>query len=141
MTVAEFLVFYPQFTDAYPAIVLETYVSLANARFVEFCEDTEEARRLYTAHKLTLYAKTMPPALPEDEGGSSASRYSYASLAASGDGSKITSKKVENVAVTYSTGSSSSSAAATGLEDLTETEYGLQLLSLLRRFSYPRYVP
>ena len=135
MTSTDFLAFYPQFTDVFPPIVLETYISLANARFDEFGADTEEARRLYIAHKLTLYAKTVPGASGD---GSEAS--SYAALASSGDGSKITSKKVENVAVTYSSGSSSSASAAT-LEDLAETEYGRQLLTLLRLFSYPRYVP
>ena len=135
MTSANFLAFYPQFTDVFPSIVLETYVTLANARFDAFGTDTEEARRLYVAHKLTLYAKTMP-----GSSGDGSETSSYASLASSGDGSKVTSKKVENVAVTYSTGSSSSSSATT-LEDLTETEYGKQLLSLLRLFSYPRYVP
>ena len=135
MTSADFLAFYPQFADVFPSVVLETYVTLANARFDEFGEDTEEARRLYTAHKLTLYAKTVP-----GSSGDGSDAYSYASLASSGDGSKVTSKKVENVAVTYSTGSSSSSTAA-GLEDLTETEYGKQLLSLLCLFSFPRYIP
>ncbi len=135
MTSADFLAFYPQFTGAFPSVVLESYITLANARFDEFGEDTEEARRLYVAHKLTLYAKTSPAVTPE-----SGSSVSLSSLASSGDGAAITSKRVENVAVTYAAGSSSSSSAS-GMGDLTETEYGKQLLSLLRLFSFPRYVP
>ncbi len=135
MTSADFLAFYPQFTGAFPSIVLESYITLANARFGEFGEDTEEARRLYIAHKLTLYARTAPPA--SGEGGGT---ISLSSLASSGDGATITSKRVENVAVTYAA-KSSSSESAFGLEDLTETEYGKQLLSLLRLHTFPRYVP
>ena len=136
MTTADFLAFYPQFDGVYPDIVLDSYVSLANARFDEYGEDTEEARRLYTAHKLTLYAKTVPSRGEDVSAGSS-----YSSLASAGDGARVTSKRVENVAVTYSSGGGSSSAAGSGLEDLTETEYGLQLLGLIRRFAYSRYVP
>ena len=136
MTTADFLAFYPQFDGVYPDIVLDSYVSLANARFDEYGEDTEEARRLYTAHKLTLYAKTVPSKGEDVSAGSS-----YSSLASAGDGARVTSKRVENVAVTYSSGGGSSSAAGSGLEDLTETEYGLQLLGLIRRFAYSRYVP
>ena len=136
MTTADFLAFYPQFDGVYPGIVLDSYVSLANARFDEYGEDTEEARRLYTAHKLTLYAKTVPSRGEDVSAGSS-----YSSLASAGDGARVTSKRVENVAVTYSSGGGSSSAAGSGLEDLTETEYGLQLLGLIRRFAYSRYVP
>ena len=136
MTTADFLAFYPQFDGVYPDIVLDSYVSLANARFDEYGEDMEEARRLYTAHKLTLYAKTVPSRGEDVSAGSS-----YSSLASAGDGARVTSKRVENVAVTYSSGGGSSSAAGSGLEDLTETEYGLQLLGLIRRFAYSRDVP
>ena len=135
MTPADFLAFYPQFAGVFPTIVLETYAAQANARFDDFGEDAEEARRLYTAHRLTLYAKTVPA-----ETGEASSAASYATLASAGDGSTVTSKRVENVAVTYSAGGSSSASAA-GFSDLAETEYGKQLLSLLRLFSYPRYVP
>ena len=135
MTPPDFLAFYPQFADVFPDVVLESYVALANARFAQYCEDAEEARRLYVAHKLTMYAKTMPVSADGSEAG-----FSYASLASSGEGAKITSKRVENVAVTYSTGSSGS-ASANGMEELYETEYGKQLLALMRIYSYPRYVP
>ena len=64
MTQADFTSFYPQFVGFTPAIVLSTYIAQANARFSSFSpEDAEEARRLYTAHRLTLYARV---ALPEN---------------------------------------------------------------------------
>ena len=134
MTAADFLAFYPQFDSVIPEAVLSAYVEAAGLRFDEFLEDAEEARRLYVAHKLTLYARTMPAAL-EDGGGVS----SFSALASSGDGMKITSKKVDDVSVTFA--SSGGSSSASGLADLNETVYGLQLLTLLRLHSYPRYVP
>ena len=136
MTSAEFLAFYPQFGSVFPEIVLTTIVDSANLRFDEFGEDTEEARRLYTAHKLTLYAKTVP--VSREAGGGVSS---FSALASSGDGTKVTSKKVDDVAVTYAAGSSASSSASSGLADLSETLYGQQLLSLLRMHSHTRYVP
>ena len=135
MTQSEFTAFYPQFAGFTPAIVLSTYVAQANARFGTFSpEDAEEARRLFTAHRLTLYARV---ALPE---GTTPSK---AAIAAAGQAQqKIAGKKVGEVSVTYATGASSSSVSAdTDLSDLTETSFGLQLLSLLRLYSMTRYVP
>ena len=135
MTQSEFTAFYPQFTGFTPAIVLSTYIAQANARFSSFTqEDAEEARRLFTAHRLTLYARV---ALPD---GTTPSK---AAIAAAGQAQqKIASKKVGEVSVTYATGASSSSVSASSdLADLTETSFGLQLLSLLRLYSVTRYVP
>ena len=135
MTQSEFTSFYPQFTGFTPAIVLTTYIAQANARFGAFSpEDAEEARRLFTAHRLTLYARV---ALPD---GTTPSK---AAIAAAGQAQqKIAGKKVGEVSVTYATGSSSSSVSAdTDLSDLTETSFGLQLLSLLRLYAVSRYVP
>ena len=135
MTQAEFIAFYPQFAGFTPAIVLSTYIAQANARFFSFTpEDAEEARRLYAAHRLTLYARV---ALPD---GTTPSKEA---IAAAGQAEqKIASKKVGEVSVTYATGASSSSVSAdTDLSDLTETSFGLQLLSLLRLYSMTRYVP
>ena len=54
MTQEEFTAFYPQFQGFTPAVVLTTYIAQANARFSSFTpEDAEEARRLYTAHRLS----------------------------------------------------------------------------------------
>ena len=135
MTASDFLAFYSQFSII-PEAVLSAFTDSANLRFDEFDEDAEEARRLYTAHKLTLYARAMPSST-EAQGGVT----SFSALASSGDSAKVTSKKVDDVSVTYSSGSSSASSASTGLADLTETTYGLQLLTLLRLHSFPRYVP
>ena len=134
MTQSEFVAFYPQFQGFTPAIVLTTYIAQANSRFSSFSpEDAEEARRLYTAHRLTLYARV---ALPEN------TTPSKAAIAAAGQSQqKIASKKVGEVSVTYSSGTSSTSSAQTDLSDLTETSFGLQLLSLLNLYSMTRYVP
>ena len=133
MTQVEFTAFYPQFAGFTPAIVLSTYIAQANARFGTFQpEDAEEARRLYTAHRLTMYARV---ALPEG------TPPSAASIATAGQAyQRIAGKKVGEVSVTYAAGASSSSASS-DLADLTETSFGLQLLSLLRLYSMTRYVP
>jgi len=110
-------------------------VDQANAHFSSFTPaDAEEARRLYTAHRLTLYARvSLPEGTTPDK----------AAIAAAGQAQqKIAGKKVGEVSVTYATGTSSSSISAnTDLSDLTETSFGLQLLSLLRLYSVTRYVP
>ena len=62
MTAEEFTAFYPQFTGFTPAVVLTGTIRRANGQFSSFTqEDAEEARRLYTAHQLTLYARTALP--------------------------------------------------------------------------------
>ena len=117
-----------------PPVVLTTYIAQANARFSFFSpEDAEEARRLYTAHRLTLYARV---ALPD---GTTPSK---AAIAAAGQSQqRVASKKVGEVSVTYSSGTSSASSVSTDLADLTETSFGLQLLSLLKLYSLTRYMP
>ena len=135
MTQAEFTAFYPQFAGFTPVVVMTEYIRQANKRFSAFsAEDAEEARRLYTAHKLTMYARV---ALPDGV------TPSKAQIAAAGQAQqKIASKKVGEVAVTYSSGTSSSSVSAkTDLADLSETSFGLQLLALLRLYSRSVYVP
>ena len=135
MTQAEFTAFYPQFAGFTPVVVMTEYIRQANKRFSAFsAEDAEEARRLYTAHKLTMYSRV---ALPDGV------TPSKAQIAAAGQAQqKIASKKVGEVAVTYSSGTSSSSVSVnTDLADLTETDFGLQLLSLLRLYARPVYVP
>ena len=135
MTQAEFTAFYPQFAGFTPTVVLTEYIRQANARFSSFTEeDAEEARRLYTAHKLTMYARV---ALPDGV------TPTKAQIAAAGQAQqKIASKKVGEVAVTYSSGTSSSSVSVqTDLADLTETDFGMQLLSLIKMYARPVYVP
>ena len=134
MTLAEFTAFYPQFAGFTPAVVLDACVAQANERFSDFSgSDAEEARRLYAAHRLTLYART---ALPDGV------TPSKAAIAAAGQAQqKIASKKVGEVSVTYATGVSSSSSVSTDLADLPETSFGLQLLSLLRLYGRSVYIP
>lgn len=134
MTQAEFTAFYPQFANFTPAIVMTTYINQANARFGSFSlSDAEEARRLFVAHRLTMYSRV---ALPD---GVSPSK---AAIAAAGQAQqKIASKKVGEVAVTYSSGSSSSASVSTGFADLPETSFGLQLLSMLRLYGFSKYIP
>ena len=134
MTQAEFTAFYPQFAGFTPAVVLTTYIAQANARFSSFSpEDAEEARRLFTAHRLTLYARV---ALPDGV------TPSKSAIAAAGQSQqRVASKKVGEVSVTYSSGTSSAAYARTDLTDLTETSFGLQLLSLLKLYSMTRYIP
>ena len=135
MLQSDFTAFYPQFAGFTPAVVLTEYIRQANSRFSSFSEeDAEEARRLYAAHKLTLYARV---ALPD---GATPTK---AAIAAAGQAQqKIASKKVGEVAVTYSSGTSSSSVSvSTDLADLTETDFGMQLLSLIRLYARPVYLP
>ena len=70
-------------------------------------------------------------------------RTGKAQIAAAGQAQqKIASKKVGEVAVTYSSGTSSSSVSVqTDLADLTETDFGMQLLSLIKMYARPVYVP
>ena len=135
MTESEFKSYYPQFAGFTPAFVLSSCIAQANARFSAFtAEDAEEARRLYAAHKLTLYART---ALPDEIAATKAQ------IAAAGQPpQRITGKKAGEVSVTYAAGASSaSSAASTALADLPETTFGLQLLSLIRLYSRSVYIP
>ena len=135
MTETEFISYYPQFAGFTPAFVLSSCIAQANARFSAFtAEDAEEARRLYAAHKLTLYART---ALPDEIAATKAQ------IAAAGQPpQRITGKKAGEVSVTYAAGASTaSSAASTVLADLPETTFGLQLLSLIRLYSRSVYIP
>ena len=129
-----FLAFYPQFSSFSQGVVLPEYLRQANARFSDFGEDAEEARRLFVAHKLTLYAASTPP-----EGVTP----TPAVIATSGRGAmqEIASKKVGEVSVSYDTSSSVSASVSTGLSDLKETVYGLQLLSLIRLYGFAKYIP
>ena len=134
LTPSAFLAFYPQFSSFSQGVVLTEYLRQANARFFDYDEDTDEARRLYVAHKLTLYAAVC---LPEGV------TPSPAVIASAGRGAmqEVASKKVGEVSVSYNTSSSVSASVSTGLADLKQTIYGLQLLSLLRMYGFGRYIP
>ena len=124
MTASEFLSFYPQFS-AMPESVLADFVRSANERFEYLGSDAELARRLFTAHRLTLYART-----------SAASGASAETLSSAGDNTMITSKHVGELSVSYG-----SRGNTGGDSDLSLTTYGIQLNSLLRIHGYSRYVP
>ena len=132
MTQASFLAFYPQFQSFTPGVVLTEYLAQANARFSDFEEDIDEARRLYVAHRLTMYAASVPT-----ESGT----VTKEALAEAGKTSRqeVSSKKVGEVAVSYSH-SSVASSVSSGLSDLAETTYGLLLLSLLRIHGFGKYI-
>ena len=135
MTQSDLIAFYPQFVGFTPAVVMTEYIRQANARFTSFSEeDAEEARRLYTAHKLTMYARI---ALPDG------ATPSMSAIAAAGQAQqKIASKKVGEVAVTYASGASSSSVSAnTDMADLIETSFGMQLLGMIKLYGRSVYVP
>ena len=135
MTSTDFLAFYPQFAVFEEGVVLPEYLRQANARFSDFGNDAEEARRLFVAHKLTLYSASCLP-----EGLDAPTK---AQIAAAGKGSmqEVASKKVGDVSISYATGNSLAAASHTGLNDLNQTVYGLQLLSLLRLYGFARYIP
>ena len=133
MTAESFLAFYPQFSVFSAGVVLPEYIRQANVRFGDFGTDAEEARRLYVAHRLTLYAAS---SLPEGE---NADMESIAA-AARGALQDISSRKVGEVSITYSTAYFAASAAA-GFRDLPATVYGLQLQSLLKLYGFSKYYP
>ena len=134
MTQEEFCAFYPQFSGFTPAVVMTAFIAQANGRFSAFSPaDAEEARRLYTAHKLTMYART---ALPDGV------TPTKARIASAGQAQqRIAGKKVGEVSVTYSSGTSSSMSVSTDLADLTETDFGIQLLALIKLCSRSIYIP
>ena len=131
---SDFLAFYPQFSSFSQGVVLTEYLRQANARFSDFGEDAEEARRLFVAHKLTLYSASTPP-----EGVTP----TPAVIATAGRGAmqEVASKKVGEVSISYDTSSSVAGSVSTALADLAKTVYGLQLLSLIRMYGFAQYIP
>lgn len=131
MTEASFLSWYPQFESFTPAVVLRETVSRANGLFTGMePEDAEEARRLYTAHRLALYALARP------ESGAGPREAAAAGKTAL---QRVASRKVGEVSVTYAENASAGQAAA--FADLAETGWGIQLLGLMRLYSGTRYIP
>lgn len=135
MTKEAFLEFYPQF-NAFTNLVIATYVEQANARFDEFLDSAEEARRLYVAHKLTLYAQTYAPASSSGENPAVA----MAKIAGAGVSAQALSKSVGGVSVSKSEGSATS--GLTGFAEWKQTEFGLQLIGLAKiAYAGGRYIP
>ena len=132
MTTGEFLAFYPQF-ESLPDIVIDEYVDQSNARYAEALDAAEEARRLYIAHKLTLYAQT---AIPVANG----TTPSLSQISGAGVAAQALSKSVGGVSVSKTEGSAVSSISGYG--ELKQTAYGLQLISLMKAMAIGgRYIP
>ena len=135
MNNANFLAFYPQFSSM-PDVVLNEYIAQANARFGEFLDSAEEARRLYIAHKLTLYAQTYAPVPSETE----KQAVTMTKLAGAGVSAQALSKSVGGVSVSKSEGSATS--GLTGYAEWKQTEFGLQLIGLAKTaYAGGRYIP
>ena len=132
MTESSFLAFYPQFSCFSQGIVLPEILRQANARFQDFGEDAEEARRLYMAHRLILYASAMPP---ENQESTMESIVQSAKAALQ----EIASEKIGDVSITYS--GTRTQSMETGFKDLEITVYGIQLLSLLKQYGFSKYFP
>ena len=124
LTVDAFLAFYPQFSKI-SVYVLEEYVKQANDRFDDWEEAIPEARRLYVAHKLTLYAQTYLDAQGAEAGPAMMSK-----IAGSGVAAQALSKSVGGVSVSKSEGAAVNSV--TGFAEWKQTAFGLQLISLAK---------
>lgn len=133
MTRADFIEFYPQFA-AIPEAVCNEYIRQAELRFGDFEDMTDEARRLYVAHKLTLYAQTYAE-IP-----TASSAAAMKKLAGSGVAAQELSKTVGGVSVSKSEGSALQGIS--GFAEWKQTEFGLQLIGLARIYSFGgRWVP
>jgi hypothetical protein len=132
VTKEAFLAFYPQFAAVPDAVVTE-YVDQSNARFGDFLDMTEEARRLYVAHKLTLYAQTYSDVTQQTP-----TAIGMKKLAGSGVAAQALSKTVGGVSVTKSEGSAVSGIS--GFAEWKQTEFGLQLISIARLMT-PTWIP
>ena len=131
MTEAAFLSWYPQFSSFTPVVVLRETVSRAGSLFSGMePEDAEEARRLYTAHRLTLYALAQPESGTGPQAAAAAGKTAL---------QRVASRKVGEVSVTYAENASAGQAGC--FADLAETVWGIQLLGLMRLYSGTRYIP
>lgn len=134
MTSEAFLAFYPQF-GSIPSVVLDEYVNQSNIRFYDFLDSEEEARRLYIAHKLTLYAQTFSPAQTGE-----ATPVGMSAIKSAGVAAQALSKSVGGVSVSKTEGSAL--ASITGYGEWKQTEYGLQLINLAKiATAGVRYIP
>lgn len=124
MTHGDFILFYPQF-GAVPEVVIDEYVNQSNLRFEQCLDSAEEARRLWIAHKLTLYAQSYA----ESQSGE-ATPAGMALLAGVGVSAQALSKSVGGVSVSKSEGAGL--ASISGYGELKQTVYGLQLIELLK---------
>ena len=124
MTKEDFLAFYPQFAG-FSEIVVNEYVDQSNARFEDLLDSAEEARRLYVAHKLTLYAQTYAPVIDPSNPALMMSK-----IAGAGVSAQALSKTVGGVSVSKTEGSATSGLS--GYAEWKQTEFGLQLITLAK---------
>jgi len=130
-----FLAFYPQFSSI-PSVVIDEYTNQSNARFEDFLDSAEEARRLYIAHKLTLWAQTFVPA----PSGTENPAVVMSRLSGAGVSAQALSKSVGGVSVSKSEGSATSGLS--GWAEWKQTEFGLQLIGLAKiAYAGGRYIP
>ena len=135
MTKEIFLAFYPQFSSV-PSVVIDEYTNQSNARFEDFLDSAEEARRLYIAHKLTLWAQTFVPA----PSGAENPAVVMSRLSGAGVSAQALSKSVGGVSVSKSEGSATSGLS--GWAEWKQTEFGLQLIGLAKiAYAGGRYIP
>lgn len=135
MTKEIFLAFYPQFSSI-PSVVIDEYTNQSNARFEDFLDSAEEARRLYIAHKLTLWAQTFVPA----PSGTENPAVVMSRLSGAGVSAQALSKSVGGVSVSKSEGSATSGLS--GWAEWKQTEFGLQLIGLAKiAYAGGRYIP
>lgn len=104
---------------------MDEYVEQSNLRFDHCLDAAEEARRLYIAHKLTLYAQTYAPAQTGE-----ATPQGMSKIAGVGVAAQALSKSVGGVSVSKSEGNALASIGGYG--ELKQTEFGLQLINLLK---------
>lgn len=126
MTKENFLAFYPQFAIVRD-VVIDEYVDMANRRFSDFADEADHARRLFIAHKLTLWAKTFQGVASDP------SSATYGQLASSGQAATILSKSVGGVSISKSEGAAVNSASGYG--EWKQTDFGLQLIALCKASS------
>ena len=132
MTYGCVVAFYPHLLGI-PEMVIDEYVRQANLRFSEALDAAEEARRLYVAHKATLWAQS---AIQTADGKTP----SLSRIASAGVAAQSLSKSVGGVSVSKSEGTGVSSIQGYG--ELKETVYGLQLIGLLKTMTLGgRYIP
>lgn len=130
LTREDFLAFYPQFTPL-PNMVIEEYVRLANSCIDEniWLEWIDEGRRLFAAHKCTLFVKTSDLYHGTME----------EALSAGLDTGNITSQSVGGVSVSYSPDQAVQDLG--GFGDLKTTAFGLQLATYAKKLTLGTYVP
>lgn len=104
--------------------MIDEYIESANLRFSEMQDAQEEARRLYVAHKLTIWAQSFSGISSDPQ------QASLSQLASAGMAAQTLSKSVGGVSVSKSEGSAVNSVS--GYAEWKQTTFGMQLISLCK---------